>query len=104
MLAVVNTATTLGWFGRRNREHTYLKEGDVLLVREEMEDMLPEIATEDPRVVVMTSSGVVGWLFMDEVDLITEEDNDPVHQASPHRGGQERSPDPRGGADPEADR
>ena len=104
MLAVVNTATTLGWFGRRLQAHVYLKEGDVLVVREDMEDMLPELNNDDPRVVVMTSDGVVGWLFKDEVDPITEEDNDPIHQASPHRGGLERSSDPLGGADPEADR
>ena len=104
MLVVVNTTTTLGWFGRRKREHVYLKEGDVLVTREDMEDMLPELATDDPRVAVMTSDGVVGWLFTDEVTLITEEDNDQVHQASPHGGGQERSQDPLRGADQEADR
>ena len=103
-LVVVNTTTTLGWFGRRKREHVYLKEGDVLVTREDMEDMLPELATDDPRVAVMTSGGVVGWLFTDEVDSIQEEDNDEIHQASSHVRGQERSQDPLGGADPEADR
>ena len=104
MLAVANTITTLGWFGRKSREHVYLKVGDVLVVREDMDDMLPELNTDDPRFVVVISDGVVGWLFKDEVDPITEEDNDPIHQASPHGGGHERSPDPLGGADPEADR
>ena len=105
MLAVViNHGTTLGWFGKRTRSHLYLKEGEVVMTREDMEDMLPDLAIEDPRVVVVTSDGVLGWLFKDEVDPITEEDNDPIHQASPHGGGHERSPDPLGGADPEADR
>jgi hypothetical protein len=112
-LVISNCSTTLGWFGgtkfgaldgRIRVAHRYIKPGDVLVVREDLATLHPELVKEDPRIAVMTSVGHVGWLFADEVDSIQEENNDEIHQASSHVRGQERSQDPLGGADPEADR
>ena len=119
-LVIANCRTTLGWFGGTKYSkagddehvnvwtaHRYINPKDVLVVRRDKASLLPELPDDgwsDSRIAVMTAEGHVGWLFVDEVDSIQEEDNDEIHQASSHVRGQERSQDPLGGADPEADR
>ena len=76
-MVIANCSTTLGWFGGRKRspnDHRYIKPGDVLMVREDLEELLPELNTDDQRIAVMTAEGHTGWLFADEVDLEQDEE------------------------------
>jgi len=69
-LAVVREATTLGCCDRHKEEWTYpvLSEGDVVMTRPDMRGLLK---VRDPeRSVVMISSGMIGWLYNDELEEV----------------------------------
>ena len=115
-LAVLTEMTTLGRLDVLHPsselwDYPTLHVGDVVVIRPDLWHYVANRLDSMNRYVVMAGGGRIGWLYRDEVLALEdsaednetqEEDNDEVHQASPHRGGQEHSQDPLGGSHPAA--